>query len=258
MSRESIQPFEIAGGSVVGRSHARLGRANQDAYAFRQDACGVVAVVCDGCGSGAYSEVGARIGARLVTERVARALAGGASLDARSTWEEVTVDVLAALRAVATAMGGDLAETVVEHFLFTVVGLAVRADGAAVFAAGDGLFAINGEATVLGPFPRNEPPYLAYGLLGRSVGGAIPALGVRRSLRATELQTALLGTDGASDLREIEQFWGEDRYFRNRDAIRRRLSLVNRESPAKTPGLEPALLEDDTTVVVVRRSVPKD
>jgi hypothetical protein len=56
----------------------------------------------------------------------------------------------------------------------------------------------------------------------------------------------------------LSQFWTDDRYFANPDALRRRLTLINRESVradfesrrlVRTPGLLP----DDTTVVVLRR-----
>ncbi len=52
-------PFEVAAGSVTGRSHVLGGKPNQDAFAFRAADHGLVGVVCDGCGSGAHNEVGA-------------------------------------------------------------------------------------------------------------------------------------------------------------------------------------------------------
>jgi hypothetical protein len=91
----------------------------------------------------------------------------------------------------------------------------------------------------------------------------------------------LIGTDGAADLeaaaearlpgREeplgpLAQFWEQDRYYENADAVRRRLFLANREAPRMSsdavagqcrPGTTSAsdkpLLPDDTTLVVLRR-----
>ncbi len=73
--------FEIAGGSVSGRSHVLAGKGNQDAYYWAGQETSLVAVVCDGCGSGASSEVGAELGARLLVAEVAREIAGGGAVD---------------------------------------------------------------------------------------------------------------------------------------------------------------------------------
>src|SRR5262249_45180233 len=152
-------------------SHALSGKANQDAYAWAVQGDVLVAAVCDGCGSSAHSEVGAWIGVRLCTALLARRLAGGAALDERTLWDALREDVLSALRELATAMGGSLARTVTDCFLFTVVGLALVGERGCVFAAGDGIAAVDGAVTRLGPFPGNEPPYLAYALISREAPG---------------------------------------------------------------------------------------
>lgn len=246
--------FEIAGGTATGRSHALAGRPNQDAYAWFADGDVLAAAVCDGCGSGAHSEVGARLGARIVTARLAALLAEGASPDAPSLLEDVRTDLLRTLADVASAMGGRLAEVVSEHFLFTVIGLVIKGERGCVFAAGDGIVALNGEVIRLGPFPRNEPPYPGYGLLGSA--GA-PALSILRAFDVRDVRSILLGTDGAADLTELPSFWGDDRHFQNRDAIRRRLALLNREVVKpdwneRRMVRQAGLLEDDTTLIVVR------
>ena len=100
--------FEVAGGTVIGTDHLAVGRPNQDAYAFRAEGRCLAAVVCDGCGSGARTEVGAALGARLVTEQVLGALRQGGDIESPETWEEVRRGTLAPLRAVAAGMGGRL------------------------------------------------------------------------------------------------------------------------------------------------------
>ena len=55
-------------GSVTGREHARLGRNNQDGVALAARDGLLVAVVTDGCSSGKWSEVGARLAARWLVE----------------------------------------------------------------------------------------------------------------------------------------------------------------------------------------------
>jgi Protein phosphatase 2C len=267
VSLDAASRYEIAAGTVTGRSHTLSGRPNQDAHAWLCHDDVLVAVVCDGCGSSAHSEVGARLGARLCAARLSARLVEGAALDAPALWEGLRDDVLGALRDLANAMGGRLAETVADHFLFTVVGLAFTGEQGCVFAAGDGIAAVDGDITRLGPFPGNEPPYLAYGLLSRGA----PGFSVIRAF--TGARSALVGTDGAADLADLAarplpgggaevgplaQLWEEDRYFRNPDALRRRLALVNREVTRprweeRRIDREAGLLGDDTTVVVVRR-----
>ena len=239
--------FQVAGGSVTGRAHAVLGRGNQDAFAWTDDGGALVAVVCDGCSSGRHSEVGAHLGARLVAAAVARALAAGADVGRDDLWEAVRGAVLGALRGLAGAMGGDLRRTVEEFFLFTVVGAVVGSGRTALFSVGDGLFVVNGAATRLGPFPGNEPPYLAYGLLGAEG----PRFVVREVGPAEALESLLVGTDGAADLADrlpLTGFWADDRCFGNPDVVRRRLTVLSR------PGAVGPGLADDATLVVVRRA----
>jgi protein phosphatase 2C-like protein len=267
--------FEIAGGSVSGRSHVLAGRGNQDAYHWSIEERSLVAVVCDGCGSGAESEVGAAIGARLLVAVASRAIALGGDIDSPALWEEIRRSVLERLSDLVAAMGGKRSHVVSEMFLFTVVGLAVGPARAVIFAAGDGLFAVGADVERLGPFPRNEPPYLGYGLLDEDpLAASSPRVLVHRSFAASELDTVLLGTDGAADLLDLadrpmpggegesvgplRRFWEEGSHFTNRDAVRRRLARINREIvrpvwSERRLAKEPGLLEDDTTIVVVRR-----
>jgi len=261
--------FEVAAGSVAGRSHVLAGKPNQDAFAFRKEKDGLACVVCDGCGSGAHNEVGASIGARVVVEQVLSEIEGGANLDSAATWERLRERVLFVLSGLARAMGVTTSKEAAEFFLFTVVGLAVSRERAYVFGIGDGLFAFGREIVKLGPFPGNAPPYLGYGLFGEG-----PRFSVFRALDVSALDSALIGTDGAADYVDLEgaprpggrgqlvppiaSFWAEDRYFQNEDALRRTLSLINREVTRplwaeRRLEKEAGLLEDDTTILVLRR-----
>lgn len=258
-------PFEIAGGSLTGQAHVAAGRNNQDAFAWEVNEAGLVAVVCDGCGSAPHSEVGAQLGARFVTSACAGRLASG--LDPEDLLERARRDVVERLRGVTAAMtagGADnaaaFARTVLDYFLFTVVGAVVTPRWATTFALGDGLVLLNGERRQLGPFEDNEPPYLGYTLLTRS--GNERSFDVHRPVPVEEARSLLLATDGAIDLEALadravlgrqepvgalSQFWVDDRFFANRDMVRRRLAVASR-------GPRGALLPDDTTLVVVRRT----
>ncbi len=263
--------FQVAGGSVCGRDHIRAGRGSQDAMWWGRGAGVLVAVVCDGCGSGRHSEVGARLGARLVVRSLLERLTRGDALADPALWRRVRDRLLRQLGLLAGAMGGDRDQLVADHFLFTVVGAALTPTETALFAVGDGLYAVNGEVALLGPFPDNQPPYLGYGLLDRSA----PVDFQLHELRPTaEVNSLLVATDGAVDLHDaaaeispgtgrpvgpLAQFWTDDLCFRNPDVIRRRLALANRDQlwpdwEQRRLERSAGLLGDDTTLVAIRRA----
>lgn len=261
--------FEMAAGSVTGRMHSAVGKANQDAYALRAAPFGVCGVVCDGCGSGIRSEVGASVGARIISELVLEEMKPGHSMRDAATWERIRVRTIEAFTGLLRFMGEPAARIVAEYFLFTVVGVAISNDGAIIFGIGDGLWAMNGDTVKIGPFAGNAPPYLGYGLLGEG-----PSFTIHRECSLDDFDSALIGTDGVVDFEAasgmaypggrgekvcpLSSFWQEDKYFENADAVRRTLCLVNREVTRpvwneKRIIKESGLLEDDTTLVVVRK-----
>ena len=265
--------FEAAVGSVPGRAHAVAGRGNQDAAVVHRAGRGLVAVVADGCGSAERSEVGAWIGAHTLAAELG--CASGFDLEERGFWEGAQRRTLALLRRTAAAMGGDLSEVVARFFLFTVVGVVIADDRAAVFSLGDGLWAVNGEVSQIGPFPGNAPPYLGHALLEERLE-AKRRLAVHRTMRVEEVESILVATDGATEWAEVAnrplpgtgeivgplaQLWEEDRFFDHPDALRRKLSRMNRGfvRPVwedRRLEKEAGLLEDDTTVVVLRARRP--
>jgi len=257
--------FEMAGGSVVGRAHVQACRNNQDAFTWEVTSKAVVAVVCDGCSGGRHSEVGAKVAARVVSAAMSRRLVAREMDEA--VIEEVGCEALEKLGTLASLLGTSR-EAVGEHLLFTVLGVAVTEKLTCVFGLGDGLYAVNDEVQVLGPFPGNAPPYLGYGLLEGHRGFK---LGLHCLVPTREVRSLMIGTDGVGELRAaasrnvpgrlapvgpLSSFWSEGRYFANPDAVRRRLSLINRDASRVTvTGIvrEPGLLSDDTTMVVLRR-----
>ncbi len=277
--------FEIAFGSITGKDHRWSGRNNQDAYYYLVNEEVIVAIVCDGCSESRHSEVGAKLGARLIGEgvrqnfnRYQEALRFTGTEEVWSRFlERVRRDVLAELRILALAMGEGLSETVSDYFLFTVVGAVVTREESVIFSLGDGVYIVNGEITRLGPFPANEPPYFAYnGLVDSSVGNEHPELlnlSVQKIIPTPEVKNLLIGTDGVAGLIDvseqnlpgkeekvgpISQFWTDDRFFQNWDMVRRRLSLINRELARpiwqeRRIVKEGGLLPDDTTLVVIRK-----
>ncbi len=268
MNTKPSSAIRMAAGSVVGRAHRRLGRGNQDALALVATGGAAVAVVCDGCGSGARSEVGAALGARLWAAAIAERIGAGVDLEDDGLWCGAQDAVLVRLRELATAMGGDLDATVREHFLFTTVIAAWTERQVAAAAIGDGVIAFDRDVDVLGPFADNQPPYVGYGIVGDA-----QAFTRRLVRRADDVSAIAIATDGAAafvddgeTLRDaggepigsFAQFTADARWWRNPDALRRRLAVINREElgidwARGAIDRRGAPLEDDTTIVVLRR-----
>lgn len=271
----SIQ-FEIAGGTVVGRDHVRIGKNSHDAYSWFHKEL-TVAVVCDGCGSGDHSEVGAKIGAKIVVNQVLchyRAEPGSFHYANMQNPGLVNVQrsILTHIQSIAESMAGSFSKNVSDYFLFTIIGLILdpKAGQAYIFGCGDGMFYVNDVPTIL-PSPNNAPPYLAYNLV--DTNRPKPELGMLWMGPLDTVWSILLGTDGAVDLarsfdkpipgREekigpISQFWEKDGFFKNPFSIGHKLALINR-STSKIDWEKKAMseahgpLHDDTTLITIRR-----
>lgn len=255
-----MNTFQFAAASVMGKDHRIPGRNNQDAFFSLQTDEGSVALVTDGCSDGPHNEFGAnfmaRVGAPLI---LAGRLLG-------KDWEEIRQELLRQLQVIVDMAGGRKSLFVREYLLFTMVGVIILPDLTEFFSIGDGVIYVNGERIRIGPFPKNEPPYLAYGLVHSSLDPALLRFQIHRTLPTSELNNFLVGTDGVEDLEhaasktlpgnssgtlvgDVSAFWSEDRFFRSPDLVRRHLFLAN--GGIHHPQL--GLLGDDTTLVVGRQ-----
>lgn len=258
--------------TVTGARHLRVARNGQDAAAAASGPGWAAAVVCDGCSAGAYSEVGARLGAALVVAALARRLAagdrgaagehgfggavrGGAAGLHAALWADVREEVVRALAALADRMGGDRVQTVIDHFLFTIVAVAATRDGASVCAIGDGTYAFDGATRVLGPFPDNQPPYLGYALLGDD-----PPAHVEAAPAGTRV--VAIGTDGATELAGGIARFAQPRYLEHADRARRDLAVLARGREVidwdERRVVRTAELHDDCAIAVVRLPGTRD
>src|SRR5579872_3342479 len=121
-----MRNFEVVAGSVTGREHIRKSTNNQDAYSIYEDDDLLVAVICDGCSGGRKSEVGANLGARLLTETIQRSIKAGTQRPTdKYFWERIRMSVLSQINVLAQSLGGSFSQTIREMFLFTIVGVLV-------------------------------------------------------------------------------------------------------------------------------------
>lgn len=266
-----MQGFEVAGASVPGTDHTMPGQPgwknNQDAFSIVQTDTMLAAVVCDGCGSAARSEVGAQLAAAFTTRTLARLVDEGFSLETVLTR---TADRLTGfISTIAHAMVGSFIADIERHFLFTTIGVVMTPERTAVFALGDGVYAVNGEVAVIEPYAHNAPPYIGY----RLTGGPTTETQFKAcvDLPTSAITSLLIGSDGVGDLIKAERtripgteeevgalsrLWTDEAFFRNPDALRRHLARINRETVAVVngnPRIVRGPLRDDTTIIALRR-----
>lgn len=269
--------FQIAGASVPGMDHIKPGESgwnnNQDAFCWSASPRHLVAVVCDGCSSHARSEVGAGIGAQIIVNVASDVLlpavqtSGVAAIAAEAFLRILMEETLNRIAIIARSMGGSFKDVIEEQFLFSTIGVIMTPETTFIFSCGDGVYAINGTVTTLGPYPGNEPPYLAYNLAPRAKG-ASPAFTTELVYSTKAVQSLLIGTDGVTDLINaatlpmpvggkpvgpLSQFWENNLFFTNPDAVRRKLAKTNCETVVEGH-IKRGLLRDDTTLVTIRRT----
>ena len=275
--------FCIGAGSVPGTDHTMPGRPgwknNQDAYVTYSDEDISVGIIADGCGSveARASEVGAHLGVNLLLHALIlqykRYLPISVSNFEPLFFKRVREDMLSHLRVLALGMGDSMSSLVRDFFSFTLIGFMVTKNKTYIFVIGDGYTSVNGVLTTWGPFANNAPPYPALSLTNSSISSKDDLEFKVSEYETADVEHLLIGSDGLryilSSEKEklpgqeklvgpISQFWEEDIFFKNSDAIRGRLALMNRERAVidagyKHPRIAHGLLKDDTTLVVLRR-----
>lgn len=99
--------FTAAAGSVTGRDHRRAHRDGQDGFALVATPKVTAAIVTDGCSSGPTSEVGARLGATWIAQRITRVFSSAAAhLDPVGGARAVTSGLVDHLDATARSLSG--------------------------------------------------------------------------------------------------------------------------------------------------------
>jgi hypothetical protein len=274
--------FDIASGTVIGRYHLHKNMNNQDALVVLKSEDKIVAVVCDGCGSGEKSEVGANLGASIIAKELFELEDAPFTMDDLDRrLGDVRVRVVKMLSDICNNMSEGLYLGINEYFLFTCVIVVMNSSYTYIASIGDGIIALNGDVKNLGPFEGNAPPYIGYGAIKKyltdEVGPEYYTFQIHEVVNTESVQSILIGTDGVEDLINAEneslpgkkelvgpisQFWTNESYFRNEAALERRLNMINKtdtrlskERTALT--IKHGYLQDDTTMIVIRRNEGK-
>ena len=144
-----ISTLRVVAGSILGSDHVNPGRPGgrngQDGYVIcRSDEC-IVAVACDGCGSGKHSEVGAWLGAQLLAHALHRDGAVYTQYVREHPgwdkgfpyWKRALSAVTGPIATLAPLMGTRISTIIEDYFLFTIVGVLITERDTFLFHVGD-------------------------------------------------------------------------------------------------------------------------
>ncbi len=167
--------WTISGASKIGHHHTSLGKNGQDSLAFNAcDGGWFYGVVCDGCGSGNFSEVGSSQLSHYIAREL-QILLGKFDLDPKARLNRRLFDQIPALYASIVkyielevylhcrmASEEEIADYINHYWLSTIVGFAINTihDIGVFFSAGDGVIAAGDETMTLDQ--ANAPKYIAY------------------------------------------------------------------------------------------------
>ena len=282
----NVNDFEIATGSVRGAEHVRIDKPNQDSLLVHRQDNNIIGVVCDGNSSSEYSEVGSRIGARIICKNIKSWLEWAFNKDGEIAEEELSWfmdklkgDIVGDINKVSSIMSfsplskkSNEKDILSDHFVFTSLFFIITNSVYIVAGVGDGTYIINDELKPIGDYPGNCPPGIVYALFPY-LDSHMHEVAIHEFGPVSDLKNILIASDGADYITEkclhnipgkdepvgeINQFLENDKYFKNPDSVRRKLTLMNRNTQKidwgnKTIDKSTGLLYDDTTLIAVRR-----
>lgn len=194
------------------------GRTNcQDAFAFGAVGPYVFGVVCDGCGSGKHTEVGANLMAPYAARRLAEAIklkqqcGNGLISDIPPNLFVQLVNFVRwnlTLNEVAES-AEDGATFINDYWLCTVLGFIIAPHSLLVFSAGDGSYVVNDIVEVISS-PDNAPHYLSYNCVSEGLltdQSATPRRFEVEMFNADSIQRLMIATDGfLTDRKWVREF----------------------------------------------------
>jgi hypothetical protein len=195
-TNESPRAFQVAAAAAQGRDHLAARKNRQDVALARALQPGLaVGVVCDGCGSGTHTEVGAALLAAAVAASIVRPR--GEPLELVSLAHAAVGEAVLLQRHLADrcAPAAERASFVRHVLLATAVGFALRGDEGVLFAFGDGALALGDSIAVIDHGGAPAYPAATIATEGEPVGpGAVFAFD------ASEVSFVAALSDGAAEL----------------------------------------------------------
>ncbi|MDD3900675.1 MAG: protein phosphatase 2C domain-containing protein [Fermentimonas sp.] len=225
--------IKIASGSIIGSVHHKMCYNNQDHYIVEQNDDYIIGLVADGCGSGANSEVGAKLCLQFIRSFISHAIRSNAH------WKEtLEIEIHKYLEQLVTLHNpANSNHFIHENLLFTLVGFVVYNDEVTLFNAGDGVICINHDIKVIDQ--NNQPKYIAYGLQEKGQYMNF------ESYPIIEVSQLLVSSDGLEDLLEknisINELFNDDFFVKEVNLNAWLYGLLNKN-----------VLQDDTSIVMIK------
>ena len=200
-------PVNAFSSSVMGRDHVAFHKNNQDSFQVycTEDGAYGVALVCDGCGSGNRSEVGAHLTSAFLAKQIFVLLQLNPAQDLELLVRRTMTGLIEHLRAVASwvAFGPippedvalvqqapDPTQFIREHLFATVVGFLWRHDEGLLLQMGDGSYCCGSDVVVTEQ--ENAPHYPGYHILDPVKDMHLDV----RPFKPSEVRQVAVATDG--------------------------------------------------------------
>lgn len=228
-------------GQIVGHDHMARRVNCQDGYALLQTDDFVIGVVCDGCGEGKHSEIGAKLAAQYLAGQILSLLEEDVPLaEMPALLHTRLIAYLDELVQVSKPL--QPLQFIKENLLFTTLGVVCNKEDSLLFAAGDGTILI--DETLHRINQNNQPMYIAYNLIEPELlGDFIMPEGFEVYPCDSSWQRLAIASDGFDeDL--FPKVWGQ----KNVRGLQRRVNVWSDR--------ERRFRDDATLITVERLAVP--
>ncbi len=240
--------FRIRTAIKTGRKHLQNGMNCQDALRVIEEQeveiPYVIAVACDGCSDGKFSEVGANLGATFLATQAYYYLTKG--IKPLNIGNLLYQDLISAMKNFLDQFkfrnDAEKALFVKEHMLFTAMGVVITKDEGIIFASGDGVITLNDES--LFREQDNKPIYIGYNLVDIrffTTSVQLPNGFDLIHLDIKNISKLAIGSDAWKEEPEfLKEVWG----FNHPRGLQRKLNVWSNENH---------LFKDDVSIITVEK-----
>ena len=243
--------FTVRSGIVSGRGHLLFGINCQDS--LRHASFEVngeefhVGFVCDGCGEGERSEVGANLASGFLTHRTEILIKSGMKIENIS--KKLFFDLIFFLQSIMNNydIGGNSQDVKVSfiknNLLFTVFGYVIGHEETTIFSMGDGIILINDDLDIKDQ--QNRPLYPAYHIVDKRYLAKgytkLPGSFETILIKTSDLDRLAIGTDAwADELGALFSLWEQGKYF----SLQREMNVLSKKFKR---------FKDDAALITVER-----
>ena len=251
----SINTIKMASGTTIGYRHVDAYRNNQDSVKVTEfeladgEKC-IIGIVTDGCSSGKYSEVGAKLFTPYISDALTNIIRL-VGIDGLAN--HLTLAVIDKMRSFVNEFSyNDDVNFICDNLLFTIIGFVIYRGQFISFRFGDGY--VNGNLID----ENNIPNYIAYQLIKEHKNlQTLPydKFQIVDNFKITEPFTYVIATDGIEDF-----IINEGKDYARRKSVPALTELVKHDKIYKNDKLlsfmlnamsRKRMLSDDTSLIIV-------